>query len=98
MNVEVKGVHYDVSHATREYIEKKIHRVDFAKDLIVDLLFTLTREKKGYKVECNVNFRWGSSAHVRVATFELFKAIDLLFDKLDSKIHKEKGKIQEHSA
>ncbi len=96
MNLEIKGVHYDVSDTTREFLEKKLHRIDFAKDYIVDLLFTITREKPGYKAEANINFRWSTSSHVGAEGHELYEAIELMFDKLESKIRKEKEKVVHH--
>jgi putative sigma-54 modulation protein len=96
MHIEIKGVHYDISESTKEFIDKKMKRIGFAEDLLVDLLFTITRETNRYKVESNINFRWGGSAHIRTDAFELYKGIEILFDKLELKIKKEKDKIQEH--
>ena len=96
MNVDIKGVHYDVSDNTREHVEKKLKRLEYAEDLIVDLLLTLAHDKNGYVIEATVNFKWGKGAHIKVDTFDLFKGIDNLFNKLDNKIAKEKEKIQEH--
>lgn len=96
MHLEIKGVHYDVSETTRDFFDKKLERFSFAKDHIIDLLFTITREKNAYKIEANVNLRWGTSSHVRVDAFELYKGIEILFDKLENKLRKEKEKIQEH--
>ncbi len=96
MNVEIKGIHLEVTERVRAQIDMKIPRLDFAKDLIVDLLLNLTREKSLYKLDATVNFRWGSSAHVGVEGFDLHQGIDLLFDKLEPKIEKEKSKIKEH--
>jgi len=96
MNVDVKGVHLDISQNIRDHVNKKLKRLGYAEDLIVDLLFTLTQDAKAYKAEVNINFRWGTSAHIGVNAFNLIKGIDQLFDKLDVKINKEKEKIQEH--
>jgi putative sigma-54 modulation protein len=96
MNIEIKGIHLEVTERIRKEIDAKIPRLDFAKDLIVDLLLTLTREKSLYKLDATVNFRWASSAHVGVEGFDLHQGIDLLFDKLEPKIEKEKSKIKDH--
>jgi len=96
MNIDVKGVHLDVSQNVRDYLNKKLKRLGYAEDLIVDLLFTLSQDSKAYKVEVNINFRWGTSAHIGVDAFNLIKGVDQLFDKLDVKINKEKEKIQDH--
>ena len=96
MNYEVKGIHYDVSDTTRDHIAKKMKRLEFASDLVTDLSFSLIREKHGYKVEANTNFRWGKASHVSVECHELYKGIELVMDKLEGKVHKEKEKIQSH--
>lgn len=96
MNVDIRGVHYDVSDNTRDHVDKKLKRLSYADDLVVDLLMTITHDKNGYVIEVTVNFKWGKSAHIKVDTFDLFKGIDNLFNKLDNKIAKEKEKIQDH--
>ena len=96
MNVDVKGVHLDISQNVHEYLNKKLKRLGYAEDLVVDLLFTLSQDANAYKAEVNINFRWGTSAHIGVNAFNLIKGIEQLFDKMDVKINKEKEKIQEH--
>ena len=97
MKVDVKGVHLDVSQRIHDYLNKKMKRLSYAEEHIVDLLLTLTQDTKAYKVEANINFRWGTTAHIGVESFNIIKGIDQLFDKLDVKINKEKEKIQEHN-
>ena len=94
MNTEIKAVHFSLSSETREYLEKKSARLHNAENMIVDLLFTLTKEKV-FSAEVNVNFRWGVSIHQKEEDFELNAAIDKLIDKLDAKIVKEKEKVKE---
>lgn len=98
MNIEVKGVHFDVNEETREMIDKKLKRIGFAEDYIIDQLFTLTYSKNGYTCESNTNFKWGRTAHIRVIALQLREGLDILFDKLEQKISKEKDKVQDHSA
>lgn len=96
MNVDVKCVHFDMTKRVRDYLNKKVRRLGYAEGLIIDLLFTFTQDTRAYKLEANVNFRWGTSSHVGVDTFNIIKGIDQLLDKLDNKVNKEKEKIQEH--
>jgi putative sigma-54 modulation protein len=96
MHIEVQGIHYDVKEEIKEYIEKKLHKVDFAKDMIVDLLISIIKEKKGYRIEININFRWGVSAHIHVDAFDLYECIDKMIDKVSYKVAKEKEKIKQH--
>ena len=94
MNIEMKAVHFSMDNATKEYLEKKIARIPNAENMIVDLLFTLTKGKD-YSAEVTVNFRWGVSIHQEENNFDLNTAIDKLIDKLDAKIAKEKEKVKE---
>ena len=96
MNVEIKGIHFEVNDRIREYLDVKMPRLDFGKDLIVDFILNLTREKNLFKLDATINFRWGASTHVGVENFNLNKGIDDLFDRLEGKIEKEKSRIQEH--
>ena len=96
MHIEIKGVHIDIKEDLKEHIETKMHRFEFAKDMIVDLLFTLTKEKNSVTTEVTVNFRWGNQAHLGTSGFDVFEAVDSLFDKLLLKVTKEKEKIQQH--
>jgi putative sigma-54 modulation protein len=94
MNTEIKAVHFTLRDETKEYLEKKIERIPNAENMIVDLLFTLTKDKD-FSAEVKVNFRWGVSVHLKELDFELNPAIDKLMDKLDAKITKEKEKVKE---
>jgi putative sigma-54 modulation protein len=96
MNFELKGVHYDLSEKTKEFIDHKLHRIDFAKEYIIDLLITVTKNKPGYSVESNINFQWGHSSHVGAESHELYEAIELMLDKLEHVVRKEKKKVREH--
>jgi len=94
MNTEIKAVHFTLKDEAKEYLEKKIARIPNAENMIVDLLFTLTKGKD-FTVETTVNFRWGVSIHLKQKDFDLNPAIDKLMDKLDTKIAKEKEKVKE---
>ena len=93
MNIDIKAVHFSLRDETKEYLEKKIDRIHNAENMIVDLLFTLTKEKD-FSVEAKANLRWGVSIHVKEKDFDLNPAIDKLMDKLDAKIKKEKEKVK----
>ena len=95
MNIDVRSVHFDLSEESRKYLAAKTERIGYAKDMIVDLLFVFTKDSKNYKLEVTANFRWGVQAHLQETSFEVNPGIDLLIDKLDQKITKEKEKIQE---
>ena len=95
MTIDIKGVHYEVSDSVREKLESKLKRVEHAEDMIVNLDFTITREKQ-YKLETNIHFRWGQVHHLKVETFDIWKGVDILIDKLEQKVDKEKEKVKHH--
>lgn len=92
MNLEIRGVHYHISDTTDEFIEKKLQRIEFAQDYIVDLAVTVTKESHGYRVDGKVHFRWGVHLKVEEEAHELYEAIELMIDKLEQAVRKEKKK------
>ncbi|MDL2228668.1 ribosome-associated translation inhibitor RaiA [Treponema sp. OttesenSCG-928-L16] len=94
MNFDVKAVHFTLRDDSREYLNRKLSRIHNAENMIVDIMFTLTKEKD-FAAEVTVNFRWGVSVHLKEHDFELNPAIDKLMDKLEAKIIKEKEKVKE---
>lgn len=94
MNIDVKAVHFALRDGTRELLDKKLARIPNAENMIVDLLFTFTKEKD-FTAECTVNFRWGVSGHVSERDFDLTVAIEKMIDKLEQKIVKEKEKVKD---
>ncbi|MDR3131041.1 MAG: ribosome-associated translation inhibitor RaiA [Treponema sp.] len=94
MNIEIKAVHFTLRDDARDYLDRKIARIHNAESMIVDLLFTLTKDKD-FSAEATVNFRWGMSIHVKEHDFELIPAIDKMMDKLDAKTTKEKEKAKD---
>ena len=96
MNTEIKGVHVEINDKIRDYVSKKMQRLEFAQDYLIDLLFHFSQEKSLYKLEANINFRWGQSIHVGEEGFDILEGIDKLFDKMELKISKEKQKVMDH--
>jgi putative sigma-54 modulation protein len=95
MNIDVHSVHFELSEASRNYLDTKVERIGYAKDMIIDLLFVFTKDSKRYKLEVTANFRWGARAHIEETVFDFNSGIDILIDKLDQKLTKEKEKVQE---
>lgn len=94
MTVDVRSVHFSLGDKSREYLDQKLERIGYAKDMIVDLIFVFTRERD-FKLEATVNFRWGTQAHVEERDYDVNPGIDKLVDRLEQKIAKEKEKVQE---
>ena len=95
MTTELKCVHCEIDDKVKEKLEAKLKRLDYAEDLIVNLDITIKLEKQ-YSLETNIHFRWGQVHHIKVETFDIMKGIELLVDKLEQKVTKEKDKVQHH--
>ncbi|RKX84079.1 MAG: hypothetical protein DRP70_13815, partial [Spirochaetes bacterium] len=86
MTVEVKGTHgYAPGENTKEYIDRKLKRLDHLKEHVADLHLSLDKLNSGeFKAESTIHFRWGAMGHIKVTDRDLFKALDLLFDKIET--------------
>ena len=98
MELDIKGVHLDVKDETREFIDAKLEKLEFASDYIVALDFTLTRENNEFQVEVKLHLKWGHQSVIKVQSFELHEGINTLIDKLDHKIRKEREKVTDHKS
>lgn len=96
MNTEIRGVHYDVTEKDKDFIEKKMHRIQFAQEDIISLHFAVIKQKKLFRIEVTIHFRWGHESFIHVDNFDLFEGIDQLFDKMEKLISKEKDRIKRH--
>jgi putative sigma-54 modulation protein len=96
MEIDVKGVHFTVHDDTREFIQAKLEKLEFASDYVVDLHFTLTRENPEFLAEVKLHLSWGHSSVIKVRSYDLHEGINSLIDKLDHKIRKEREKVTEH--
>lgn len=97
MTTDIRCVHCEIDEATREYIDRKVERLGFARDLIVELPISITKGKKhGYDLETTVHFRWGKSIRVGVREYDVHRGVDVLFDKLEEKVTRVKAKLQHH--
>ncbi|MBR1614537.1 MAG: HPF/RaiA family ribosome-associated protein [Treponema sp.] len=94
MTKSISAVGFELEQKQSEMIEKKIDRVKYAEDLIVDLIVKVKHDK-AYVFDANVNFKWGTQAHVSGEDFDFGAALNKMMDVLDTKIKKEKDKVQE---
>jgi putative sigma-54 modulation protein len=96
MTKSVSAVGFDLEKKQSDLIESKMKRIEYADDLIVDLTMRVKHDK-AYSFDVTVNFRWGTQGHVTSDDFDFAAGLNKLMDILDTKIRKEKDKIQEHN-
>ena len=96
MTKNISAVGFEFEKKQSDLIESKLKRISYADDLIIDLTMRV-KHAKAYSFDTTVNFRWGNQCHVASEDFDFAVALNKLMDTLDSKIHKEKEKIQDHT-
>lgn len=96
MTKTISAVGFDFDQKQSDLIDTKMKRIAYAEDLIVD--FTMrVKHDKAYSFDTTFNFRWGTQGHVTCEDFNFTAGVNKLMDILDTKIKKEKDKIQEHN-
>lgn len=101
MNLTVRGIRYNPSDATREFLDKKLQKLQFAEGgYIHDLDIAITREpvgQGGFHLDAKLHFSWGGTVKmVTYDCYELYEGIELITDKIEAVARKEKGKITDH--
>ena len=93
MRLDIKAIHFTLNDVQRAHIDRRLERLSYAREYLVDLGLTLTREGSQYHVDASLHLRWGSTTHLKVSGYELLEAFDRMFDKVQAKVSKEKEKI-----
>ncbi|HPE92914.1 MAG: HPF/RaiA family ribosome-associated protein [Sphaerochaeta sp.] len=98
MNLTVRGIRYNPSDETREFLDKKLQKLQFAEGYLHDLDIVMTRETEGqgFHLDAKLHFSWGTIKMVSYDCYELYEGIELLTDKIEATARKEKSKIKEH--
>lgn len=97
MNIDFRTVHCELSDELKGFIDKRLTKLDYADAYVSTLEMKVSQEKtKMYKVDVTLKFKWGTLAHLSIDGYEIHEEIDKIIDKIDSKIRKEKSKIQSH--
>lgn len=95
MNLNLTGVHLDITPAIRAYVVEKFERVNRHFDQVIDVSVVLSVDKLRQKVEANVHLR-GREIHAEAVDADMYAAIDALADKLNRQVLKHKEKISAH--
>jgi putative sigma-54 modulation protein len=97
MNLNLTGVHLDITPAIRAYVVSKLERVNRHFDHVIDVNVVLSVDKLQQKIEANVHVR-GKDIHAEAVEPDMYAAIDCLADKLNRQVLKYKEKLSEHRA
>jgi putative sigma-54 modulation protein len=96
MQINVSGHQVEVTVALRSYVESKFERISRHFDHLYDVSVTLSVEKLAHAAEATIRAAAGKVIHAEAVAADMYAAIDLLADKLDTQIRKHKEKLTDH--
>ncbi len=95
MRIEISGHQIDVTPALRDYVQDKLARVARHFDHHLDARVILSVDKLDQKAEATVSTT-GKTLHAEAVAPDMYAAIDMLADKLDRIVIKQKEKMTDH--
>ena len=95
MNLNLTGVHLDITPPIRAYVVKKLERINRHFDHVIDVNVVMSVDKLQHKVEANVHVR-GQEIHAEAIEADMYAAVDVLADKLNRQVLKHKEKASGH--
>lgn len=96
MRIEISGHQIDVTPALRDYVQSKLQKLERHADNLLDLHVILSVDKLEQKAEGTINAAGGRTLHAESVAADMYAAIDLLLDKLDRQVLKQKEKASDH--
>lgn len=95
MRIEIHGHQIEVTAALRDYVETKMERLSRHFDRPCELRVQLGIDKPHHKAEGTLGIS-GRTLHADANAIDMYAAIDLLADKLDRLLVKQKSKMVDH--
>lgn len=97
MQINVKGHQVEVTSALHEYAVGKFERVTRVFDQLHDVSVVLGIEKLLHKAEVTMQLS-GKTLHADATATDMYAAIDVLVDKVETQLRKHKEKLTDHHA
>jgi len=91
MKITFKGKHIEVTDAMRNYIEKRLNKIERHFDHILEVIVTLSVEKNRQIVEATLQTS-GALIRAEEETDDMYTSIDKVADRLERQIQKYKEK------
>jgi putative sigma-54 modulation protein len=95
MQIETHGQQIEVTPALREYVDSRFARLGRHFDHPCQIRVQLGLDKPDHKAEATVTLP-GKALHADASAQDMYAAIDLLVDKLDRLLMKQKEKMVDH--
>lgn len=93
MKVQVRGRNIEVTDALKDYIAKRVGKLDRYIDNLGDAQVTMTVEKDSHRIEVTIPVN-GMILRGEESTGDMYTSTDLVVEKLEKQIQKYKGKLQ----
>ena len=95
MQITVTGHRMEVTAALRSYAEDKLRRLERHFDHVTNMHVVLSVEKQRQRAEGELHVN-RANLFADAEHEDMYAAIDLLADKLDTQIRKHKDKLTDH--
>ncbi|MEO8160540.1 MAG: ribosome-associated translation inhibitor RaiA, partial [Arenimonas sp.] len=95
MRIEISGHQMEITPALREYAQEKMGKLAKHFEQHLDTRMILSVDKLEHKAEATLNVP-GKTLFADSLASDMYAAIDLLVDKLDRLVIKQKEKTKDH--
>ncbi|MGO0121937.1 ribosome hibernation-promoting factor, HPF/YfiA family [Desulfothermobacter acidiphilus] len=92
MNLTVRGKNIEVTEALRQYVEKRLSKLERFANHLDEAQVVLSLERGQHRVEVTMNMN-GMILRGEEATHDMYAAVDLVVEKLERQIERYKGRI-----
>jgi len=97
VKIQVRGRNMDTTDALKDYIGKRLGKLDKYIDNLGDAQVTMTVERGSHRIEVTIPIN-GMILRGEESTGDMYASIDLVVEKLEKQIEKYKGKLQKRGA
>lgn len=92
MNISITGRHLEVTPSLKEYVQKKIEKIKYYFEHIINVHVILEVRKLFHCAEVTISSD-EKTFFCEVSSSDMYGSIDLLFDKIERQIRKNKNKL-----
>ncbi len=94
MNLNIQGRHLAITPALNSYVKKKLQKIKYYFDHILHAHIVLQTDKNNFIAEGTLTVEQ-HYFHNKVTTEDMYKSIDLLFDKLERQVRRYKEALRD---
>lgn len=93
MEMQVRGRNIEVTEALKNYVIKRVSKLDRFIDNLGSAQVTMTVEKESHRIELTIPIN-GMILRAEESTGDMYTSTDLVVEKLEKQIQKYKGRLQ----